>query len=255
MVLAQTTCDQIASKLGCTIKHKLGLASTTPNNALYNPLEYGFFHIWERQLLHHSSNWTQRIMASNHAGIMARIRAQETQNIYWSTNLFTSLHLDTPFIKKGNNLTHDIILVLRQHGFTFNIPKLIPIKRVATTIQEITSPTWYQRHRAQLKKNNILFISQCLNARNTKLLAWPEVTSPLKAPNRKQLSWFTDIENLLLNTSQQRLSRIVYTTPSENIFHRYIESIHLQTHQIKWIATKVNSQIVIGKKKQNKLHH
>jgi len=180
---------------------------------------------------------------------MARIRAQATQNIYWSTNSFTSLYLNTPFIKRGKNLTHDIIFILRQHGFTFNIPELTLIKKVAITIQEITSPTWYQQHRAQLKKNNILFISQCLNARNTQLLPWTEVTSPLQAPNRKQPSWFTDIENLLLNTKQKQLSRIVYTTPSENIFSRYIESIHLQTHQIQWIATKINNEIVIGKKR------
>jgi hypothetical protein len=74
MVLSQNTCNHIAAMIGKTIKHKLHLSNTTPNNVIYNPLEYGFFHIWDRQIIHHSSRWTERINSMNIAGNIVRIR-------------------------------------------------------------------------------------------------------------------------------------------------------------------------------------
>src|SRR6185369_11201990 len=167
MTLSTNTCNKFQSKISKTIKHKLGLATTTPNTVLYNPLEYGFFQIWERQIIHHGTNWQIRINSPNHAGILTRIRTQETQNIYWSTHSFTSLHLTQPFIQRGKNLTHDIVFLLRQHGFNFNTPFIITPKKIDTTLEETMSPQWIHKHRTQLRKNQIIFLGQCLNANNT----------------------------------------------------------------------------------------
>ena len=56
MIISQKECNKIASKLSNTIKHKLGLAKTAPNNIIYNNKEYGMFHIWDRQMLLHGKN-------------------------------------------------------------------------------------------------------------------------------------------------------------------------------------------------------
>jgi hypothetical protein len=54
-----------------TIKHKLNLASTAPNCCIFNPSEYGFFHIWDRQLILHCTNWTHKIQKDNIGGTIA----------------------------------------------------------------------------------------------------------------------------------------------------------------------------------------
>jgi hypothetical protein len=76
MILSQNECNKIASKLSNTIKHKLGLAKTAPNNMLYNNKEYGMFHIWDRQMLLHGNNWTTCMNSKNLAGQCTYIRAQ-----------------------------------------------------------------------------------------------------------------------------------------------------------------------------------
>ena len=58
MIISQKEWNKIASKLSNTIKHKLGLAKTAPNNIIYNNKEYGMFHIWDRLMLLHGKNWT-----------------------------------------------------------------------------------------------------------------------------------------------------------------------------------------------------
>ena len=73
MILSSNTCNKINSKISKVIKHKLGLANTTPNNAIFNPLEYGFCNIWDRQIIHHGTNWNHRINLSNHAGKLIQI--------------------------------------------------------------------------------------------------------------------------------------------------------------------------------------
>ena len=136
--------------------------------------------------------------------------------------------------------------MLRQNGFTFIPPKLTLIKPIDTTIKSLTDTQWYNTHRKQLRKNQILFISQCLNARNTKLLSWTEITNPLCKPNRKTPNWFKELEHILLTLN----NRIINTNPTENIFFRYIEATTQKATKLKWVVSKQDNQIIIGKKQK-----
>jgi hypothetical protein len=231
MVISDTMCSKISAKLGRTIKHKLNLSITTPNNAIYSSLEYGFFNISERQILHHSTNWTNRIASDNIAGKLALLSLQELQNTFWSTHSVTSTHLKSPIYKHGYCLTHDIVFLLRKQGYSIIVPQLIIPKKIDTTLEETMAPLWYHKHRIQLRKNHILFLSQCLNARNTHLLQWPEITKPGMSPKRKTPRWYTELEDHLLKPYNN--TRQVFTNPSENIFYRYIEGIMKKATQIK----------------------
>src|SRR6185369_8620080 len=157
MTLSTNTCNKFQSKISKTIKHKLGLVTTTPNTVLYNPLEYGFFQIWERQIIHHGTNWQIRINSPNHAGILIRIQTQETQNIYWSTHSFTLLHLTQLFIQRGKNLIHDIVFLLRQHGFNFNTPFIITSKKSILSSKKPWAPNGFTNIEPNLVKTKLSF--------------------------------------------------------------------------------------------------
>ena len=81
MIISQNNCNKIASKLGNTVKHKLSLAKTAPDNMIYNNKKYGMFHLWDRQMLLHGKNWNTRMNSDNLAGQCTYIRAQRLQNI------------------------------------------------------------------------------------------------------------------------------------------------------------------------------
>ena len=123
MILSEQCCNQLMSSIGKTFKHKVGLANTIPNNVLYNKLEYGLQHIFERQVQLHASNWTSRVNSSNISGEIARHRLQELQNAYWFPNsIITNCHKVYP--KSEHNLTHDILWILKSQGIIFTSCKI-----------------------------------------------------------------------------------------------------------------------------------
>jgi hypothetical protein len=163
-------------KIATTFKHKIGLANTIPNSAVFNKHEYGLFHIWDRQLQLHATNWLSRIITTNTTGLTAKHRLQTLQNHFWIPKNILE-HMQEPFLKPGQNLTHDIIWLLKQHGFTFhlnNTSQILTIpEMLGTPIVDITEATFYKKHRSNLRKYHIMFVEQLLNASKSKILTWP----------------------------------------------------------------------------------
>ena len=80
MYIPENICNNLMTKIAKTFKHKVGLANTTPNNCIYNKLEYGIFHIFDRQVQLHATNWLNKINLENATGKIARFRLQSLQN-------------------------------------------------------------------------------------------------------------------------------------------------------------------------------
>ena len=194
MTITEKQCEKTMGILNRTYKHKLNIAQTAPNTILYNPAEYGFFHIADRQILMHANNWYKRINDQGLLGKITRMRLQELQNRWWSTSVVSSTDFTKPFLPQGQDLTHDITLLLRQQGFTGATNHIHTIKKIDTTIEEIMGETWYDKHRGQLAKNQIMFLHQITNYTGTRLVSWPEVTHINRKPNRKKPKWFHEIQ-------------------------------------------------------------
>jgi hypothetical protein len=97
MVLSEETCNKLMTKITTSFKHKIGLASTVPNNMIYSQMEYGIFHLFERQIILHASNLTSRMNQTNIAAKIAEFRLQAVQNKAWTTN---------QVIKNFNRINH-----------------------------------------------------------------------------------------------------------------------------------------------------
>jgi hypothetical protein len=136
MTLSETKCNNLTSKISNTIKHKLSLPKTAPNNCIFSNLEYGFFHLWDRQLLLHSTRWTERINNSNLAGKCARIALQQYQNLAWTSTCVTFKHFQWITLNRRKSLTYDILTMLRlQEIFFKNINTITTIKEIDTTLE------------------------------------------------------------------------------------------------------------------------
>src|SRR5581483_10840996 len=99
-----------------------------------------------------------------------------------------------PFIPHGHDLTHDIIFLLRQHGFTAATAAIHTIPKLDTTLEEVMGNQWHHKHRKQLAKNKVMFIYQCINYQGNRLAAWPEITLPNQQPNRRKPKWYIDLQ-------------------------------------------------------------
>ena len=187
MCLPENICNAYMSKISKIFKHKIGLTSTVPNTMIYNKLEYNIFHLYERQIQLHASNWIQRINKNNISGTIARYRLQDLQNRAWTTKniLYDFQH---KLYKPGTNLTHDILKMLRKNGISFLMSDIhkpfTTIEQIDITIQEIMGEQWFNKHHYHLQKYNLIFIGQLLNENRSKILAWCQQIKPGKHGKR-----------------------------------------------------------------------
>ena len=101
-----------------------------------------------------------------------------------------------------------------------------------------------------------MFIGQCLNANNTHLLYWLEIINPNTKANKKQPTWHLELElKILHNNSVSTNRKIPNSSPTENMFYRYIEATMQRTSKLKWTATQTDNNIIIGKKKKQIHEH
>src|SRR5271170_458998 len=113
LVLSEKICNNLMAKISRTFKQKIRISNTVPNNVIYNKLEYGLQHLFERQIQLHATNWISRINNNNIAGDLSKHKLQTLQNAFWlSLNILEDLQ--DPIHKIGTNLIHDIIWLLRQ---------------------------------------------------------------------------------------------------------------------------------------------
>jgi ribonuclease HI len=254
LVIPEKTCNNLMAKISSTFKHKVGLASTAPNNMIFNKLEYGIQHIFERQVQLHATNWITRINNNNISGEIARHRLQCLQNTAWSTNNF----LNNPYKiinHNGTNITHDILWLLRQQGFSFScrntLDTPICINKIDDTIEQLMNQTFFHKVRKNLAKNNLLFIGQLLNESRTKTLNWNQMIKPnQKGKKGKTPNWFLQIKlklDLHLNNNPSTITNF----NTQNIFHQYTYISESSKTKKHWIATTEQNQIIIGKKKNN----
>jgi ribonuclease HI len=241
-------------KISKTFKHKVGLSSTAPNNMIFNKLEYGIQHIFERQIQLHATNWTTRINSNNIAGEIARHRLQCLQNTNWSTDNF----LNTPhriFKHYGINITHDILWLLRQQGISFQcrntLDTPICIEQIDNTIEQFMDQTFYNKFRKELAKHNLLFLGQLLNENRAKTLNWNQMIKPnQKGKKGRTPLWFLQIQSELNSQLTQNPSTITNVN-TQNIFHQYTHITKSTKTKKHWIATIEQNQIILGKKKNN----
>src|SRR5271170_537265 len=222
LVLPKDTCNSIMSKITTSFKHKIGLASTAPNNMIFNKLEYGFHHIFERQVLLHASNWPLRINSTSLAGEIARHKLQALQNIAWTPiNILEDFQKITK--RQHQNLTHDILWLLRQQGISFSSRNTNDtptcIHKIDTTIQHIMGDTFFSKFRQHLHHHNLLFIEQLLNENQTKLLAWNQLTKPGQKGKRGRIpNWYTEIQKKI-NDPTHNFWQSLNNYGQINIFH------------------------------------
>ena len=222
------------AKISSTFKYKIGLSTMVPNNMIFNKLEYGIQHIFERQIQLHATNWTTRINSNNIAGEIARHRLQCLQNLTWSTNNF----LKNPYqiIKyTGSNITYDILWLLRQQGLTFHcrntLDTPICINKIDDNIEQIMNNFFIHKFRKNLVRYNLLFIGQLLNESRTKTLNWNQmIKSNQKEKKCKTPLWFFQIQ-IELDSHLNNNPTTIINFNTQNIFHQY-------THISKYIKTK-----------------
>jgi hypothetical protein len=212
------------AKISRTFKQKIKILNTVSNNIIYNKLEYGLHHLYERQTQLHATNWISRINNNNIAGDLSRHRLQILQNAYWSSSNILE-NLQDPIHKPGINLTHDIIWTLSQLGISFysrntsDMP--ICIHPIDTSIESIIDKKFFLKHRNNLQKHNLMFIGQILNENRTKTLNWNQIVKPnQKGKKGKTPFWYSDLlikTNLLIS----RNSPLIQNIGSNNTFHQY----------------------------------
>jgi ribonuclease HI len=252
MYIPENICNNLITKIAKTFKHKVGLANTTPNNCIYNKLEYGIFHIFDRQVQLHATNWLNRINLENTTGKIARFRLQSLQNQFWSHNNILD-HMDKPFLKKGRNLTHDILWLLKTQGIKFrpsnNPTTITTINKTDLTIEEIMGKHFIHKHRTQLHKHNILFIGQLFNATGTHPLLWCQLTNnQLTGKKGKQPNWFESIYASLNSSFQLNTLQIHYN--NHNPFNQTTTIKPNKMTKKHWAATLSENETLIGKKKK-----
>jgi ribonuclease HI len=161
--------------------------------------------------------------------------------------------MESPFLTSGKNLTHDIIWLLKQHGFTFqqnNTSQIICIPdKIGTPIKEIMNPLFYNKHRHNLHTYNIMFVEQVLNASKSKTLTWTQAVYDSEANRRRTPLWFEEIEKAINNPDIYELNT---TNDTEtNIFLQCPPITHIQTTRPHWAATYKQNDILLGMKKRN----
>jgi hypothetical protein len=146
LVLSEPEYEKISSKINKVFKYKVNLSSTTPNCIIHTEFGYKLFNIWDRQILLHGNNWMTRINNQDSCSISSQIRLQQLQNEYWS---HTSVIEDKLLFwrKKRNNLTNEILNILKVQGITFSLTEHMsigkPIQGGKLAIKSITNEKWY----------------------------------------------------------------------------------------------------------------
>jgi hypothetical protein len=173
MILSEKECEKLNSKIRKSFKNRINMPSTLPNSITHADFRYKLFNIWDRQLLLHGTNWYARMNGHDICSITATIRLQQLQNAYWSHKSITESKL--PFwTYKQNNLSNDILNILKLQGITFQISNHMSLAQPPSggliPIEKIMTPTWYNQNRQALKKRQILFIDEILNNNGTRIL-------------------------------------------------------------------------------------
>jgi len=122
MLVSNDFCNKVNSKLMSMAKQKMSFAKTTLNSIFYMKDGYNFFNLQDRQLQIHGSNWLKRLNDNTEVGTTTRIRLQNYQNEAWQPSSILENDIVTT-IKKGHNLTGDILELLKAHKFTFKLTK------------------------------------------------------------------------------------------------------------------------------------
>jgi ribonuclease HI len=153
-------------------------------------------------------------------------------------------------MRRGQNLNHDILFVLRKQGIIFTQRETAPIvaipKKIGTTIESIIDSKLYNQYRSALKQYKLLFIDQILNASKTTVLEWCQTTlDPNSTSRRKTPNWYKTLQD---KTNKLIDNNII--TSEQNSFLQCTPITNIKTVFPHWVATKKNDIILIGKKQK-----
>src|SRR5271170_2737313 len=85
MSLSEDECNKLNSKIIKIFKHKVHLSSIAPDCIIHADFGYKLFNLWDRQVLIQGKNLTDRINNQDLCSTTAKIRLQQLQNLFWST--------------------------------------------------------------------------------------------------------------------------------------------------------------------------
>jgi len=215
---------------------------------------YKIFHIYDRQLQLHTKSWLEHINGNNINNKIARTRLQHLQNHFWSINKI----LDPDIIyktKRGHNLTNEILNLMKLNNLSITLPENQNIleypQTSLTPIEKYVPTTWYNKNRSNLRNRKLLYIEQLTNYTQSKLLNWIQVNTYENNPKQGKIpKWFTELSNHI-TTPDIYSNHYKITIPNLpiNKLKTLPNSSTIKPNKIQYIATEINNQTYIGKKK------
>jgi exonuclease III len=245
LTLSEAECLYIDQKIRKSFKHRVGLASSTPNPILHLSNQYDLMETKTRQLQKHTSNLQDLYYNSNTAGLVIRNRIQQLQCSAWQKdNIFTKC---PEIFKPKSNFLQDTIRNIQKHNISMQYTTpLIKIPTELQYIEDFIEPEWYNKYRKTLRTHRILWVEQILSTYQNKTLQWQQVGAlHNKINKRKEPLWYNHLQqkidiHILQHSNNQTLNPLAQ-----------IEASIQSTSNSSWYSTKLQKNTIIGKRISN----
>jgi ribonuclease HI len=244
LVLTEQECNVLNGPITKVFKHKAGLPASTINSIIHAPFGYKVFNLWDRQIHTHATKFFNRLNDSDMCASTTKIRLQQLQNTFWSTN--SILHNKLPFwtSSRKRNLNNDILNMLKVQGITFTTTFhhqiCETINNRGTPIEAFMGSSWYNKHRKDLRNRQIIYCEQVMSPTLSQTLAWHQIKK--RSAQGKTPKWFTSIHQKIQETIQETGWQLTETHTLYDIFaHIPKRSKKEKRKNPLWSAAKIQN--------------